>query len=114
MKIKFLEPNEYHKLDGIDGAGFTPDNSLVAVAVDDDDKVIGRMAIVQLPHLEGSWVAPAHRGSTVGARLEKTCVNKLKELGAATVIGFAPDDTLELYLKRLGYTKFATAWKKEI
>jgi N-acetylglutamate synthase-like GNAT family acetyltransferase len=114
MKTEFLLPGDYAKANSIDNAGFTPDNSIVAIVEDEASNPIGRIAIVLLPHIEGIWIHPDHRNGTIGAKLEQAACAKLSSLGADTVLAFAIDTKLESYLERLGYTKFATAWKKEI
>ena len=99
-----------------DGTLFTPENSIVAVA-QENEKIVGMLSIVSIPHLEGIWVDPCCRGGRVGYMLEKTCCEKLCDLGAKGVAAFAPfalPDTIGPYLDRLGYTEFASVWKKEI
>ena len=116
MEIRILKPEEYHLLDDIpapDAVRLNPENTWVVAAVE-DGRVIGRLVALSLPHLEGAWIAPEHRGRTIGAQMESVLTDKMKELGASLVMAYATDETMESYLTRLGYSRLATAWRKDI
>jgi N-acetylglutamate synthase-like GNAT family acetyltransferase len=116
MEIRWLRFDEYHKLDSIpnhDSVSLNPDNSLVVVAVKDEE-IIGRMVIINLPHIECAWVAPEHRGGILASSLEKACINRLKELGASKMLAIAINEEIESYFDRRGYKKLGTVWIKEI
>jgi N-acetylglutamate synthase-like GNAT family acetyltransferase len=116
MEVRLLEANEYGLLDQIQGedhAEPSPDNSIVAVAIE-DGKIKGRLVLLNVPHLEAIWIDPEERGRAILARMEAVLLGKLKELGAKQVIGFAVNEKMESYLERRGYSKLATAWIKEI
>lgn len=116
MEIKILAPEEYGLLDAIpapDAVKLDPVNTWVAVAMK-DGKIIGRLVALSLPHFEAAWVAPEHRGGTAGARMEKALTEKMTELGATLVMAYATDAEMESYLTRLGYTRLATVWRKDI
>lgn len=116
MEIKILAPEEYHLLDEIpepDAVKLDPSTTWVAAAIE-DGKIVGRLVALSLPHIEAIWVEEKHRGSTIGVRLESLLTKKLEELGAGLVMAYAVNDKMESYLQRLGYTKLATAWRKDL
>jgi hypothetical protein len=116
MEIRLLKSGEYsllNQITGEDHAMPSPDNSLVAVAIE-DGKIKGRLVLINIPHLEAIWIDPGERGGTILARMENLLLDKLKELGAARVIGFAVNEKMESYLERRGYSKLATAYIKEL
>jgi hypothetical protein len=116
MEIRWLAADEYGKLDQIPAdhaAQLNPDNTLVAVAVE-DDRIIGRAVLISLPHLECIWVDSDHRNGTLGARLESFCAEKLAGLGARQMLAVAVNDKIADYLKRLNYSHLGSIWIKEI
>jgi hypothetical protein len=116
MEVRLLNAGEFPLLDeigGSDKATLSPDSSIVA-AVLEDGKIKGRLALVNLPHIEAAWIAPEFRNGTALARMESLLTEKLKSLGAGTVLALAVDEKMESYIDRLGYRKLATAWIKEI
>ena len=116
MDIRILEPHEYKLLDCIpapDGVKLDPENTWVAAAID-GGKLVGRLAAISLPHIEGAWINPECRSGLILRRMEETLVSKMKQLGAGCVAAYAINKNIEQYLERSGYRQFATAWIKEI
>jgi len=120
LDVRILNENEYGLLDSLpedqrvnlDGRG-----GLIAAAFD-DGKLVGRLALVMMPHIEFLWFDPDYHKSYVADRLgiamEELLLVRLKELGAKLVVAFAINETVEKICQRRGYEKFATAWRKEI
>lgn len=76
---------------------------------------VGEIFVLSVPHIEGIWVKPELRGTTLGARLHQKAVERLKAMGASKVFAFASSDEIEDYTKRLGYKKLDWAvMEKEI
>ena len=116
MEIRILKSDEYDLLDELpdpDKIKLSPNNTIVAVALD-GDKIVGRLAILNLPHLELLWINPEYRNGLILRRLEQTLINKLKNMGAGLALAFAVNKKMESYLSRLDYTEIATVWKKEL
>lgn len=103
MEIKILDNNEYDLLKSTpDGELFTPENSIVIVAVNGNG-VEGRTSLMNLIHLEGTWVAEDKRGTTLGYRLEKAAIDKARELGLKYIHTYSPNDEISDVLSRLGW-----------
>jgi len=83
-----------------------PANAVVSFAFR-NGKVIGRSAIIQLPHIEGTWIADEERGSTLGARLIREIEKGLKNSGKTHAFAFADsfNDEVKGYLERFGYKR---------
>jgi hypothetical protein len=114
MQLRWLKADEYETLAKIpDKADLSPENTLVAVAVQ-DEKIVGRMVLISLPHIECAWVAPEHRGGILAARLETFCEQRLASLGASKMLAIAVDEKIESYFKRRDYVRLGTVWMKEI
>lgn len=104
MKIEVLNPEQYSELAGIE-EGFIPpwDNGVVFVARDDAGKIIGRSMILFVPHIEGTWVHPDHRGSTIAYRLIRAVGKSLAKSGAGMMLAYSQDVKVDDYLKRIGF-----------
>jgi len=82
-----------------------PDDSIVALARNGDGSIKGRSAILQLPHIEGTWVAESERGSTLAYRLIQRIEALLKTAGKTHAFAFVDMNQSEVlnYMLRLGY-----------
>lgn len=97
-----------------DGIQLDPENSEAIVAID-DGKLVGRMYLCVMPHIEGTWIEEKHRGGTLLVRLETELLRKARELGIKGILAFATDESHISYLRRRGYRKFpVTVWSKEL
>lgn len=114
--VRVLDPEEYDLLRQVpDGFMPDPENSVAVVALDDSGRLAGRMTVVVIPHLEGTWVREDFRGGTVAFRMEKAVIERMRELGPKKLLAFVVDETHEGYMERLGYRKLQmTVWEKEI
>lgn len=92
-----------------------PDEALVIYALE-GDKIVGRQAMMVLPHLEGAWVDEARRGGTLAARLVKKAEELLSASGRSHVFAFSYDQQpVGDYLERFGYSRFpVTTYVKEL
>ncbi len=116
MEVRLLRAEEYPLLDAIpepDRVILSPDNTMVAAAFD-KGRLVGRLVLINVPHIECGWIDPAYRNGTLPQRAEWLLVNILRSLGAQKAFAFATDERMEDYIRRLGYERFATAWIKEI
>jgi hypothetical protein len=92
-----------------------PLDSLVMYAVD-GDKIIGRMGVMSIKILEGTWVAPGAPPSTA-FRLMTQMLGILPQLGNTHALALAYDETPKIgeYLTRLKFERFpVTLYSKEL
>ena len=82
-----------------------PVDSLVAIARNPNGEIKGRSAIIQLPHIEGTWVADSERGSTLAFQLVHKIESVLKESGKTHAFAFVDIAQSEIlgYMLRMGY-----------
>lgn len=88
-----------------DGIQWPPD-SIVVYAIS-DGKVVGRSAIIQLPHIEGTWVDKHSRSSTLAFRLVREAEKTLQQAGKTYAWAFVHEDQPEVagYMERIGYKR---------
>jgi N-acetylglutamate synthase-like GNAT family acetyltransferase len=113
--IHKLEADEFAILSTVE-EGHVPDPlKSVAIIATDDAQVVGRMLLLSLAHIEGTWVKPDHRGTSILVRMMRKMEETAKSLGLTKMFSYAPNKEVEDYLKRLGYTKTElTVWSKEL
>lgn len=103
MEIRVLGGAEASKIDpqGIPW----PEDSFVAIATNGDGKVKARSAIIQLPHIEGTWVDESERSSTLGYRMVKAVEEVLKDSGKTHAFAFVDMNQSDVlsYMLRMGY-----------
>jgi len=116
MTIRQLTPQEYPLL-ATTAEGFVPDpdNSIAVAAFDDSGQIIGRMLLVAMPHLEGTWVAEGARGGSIGFRMEREMVKAAAVQGLKAVMAYTDNEAHTNYLERLEWkrTNF-TVLQKEL
>lgn len=77
--------------------------------------IIGRVFLMQLVHLEGTWVREDSRGRFIGYRLIRAAERVAKAHGLKALWAYTMDEKVEDYMKRLGYVKKPiTVWVKEL
>lgn len=105
MKFERLNGAEASKIDP-DGVQW-PNDSIVVVAKNGDEKIKGRSAIIQLPHIEGTWVDESLRGTTLAFRLVAEVEKILKENSRTHAWAFIEESRPEVisYMERIGYKK---------
>jgi hypothetical protein len=81
-----------------------PKDAIVVYARSNGD-IVGRSALLQFPHIEGTWVRENERGSTLAYRLVTEVENVVRQAGRTHVWAFAHDSQPEVggYLERIGY-----------
>jgi hypothetical protein len=109
VTTRILPPEEYPRLAGTELELVWPTLPMDAavVVVEDGGEIIGCWAAFLLAHVEGVWVAPAHRGKTsVARRLLGGMRRALAEhFGASGAITGAMSDEVRGILAGLGATK---------
>ncbi len=113
MEIRLLKPDEIALAEVVDGVTF-PEGTLIIGALS-DGRLVGRIALMRLWHLEGTWVDEAYRGGTLAARLVTQAERALVMMGCTAANAYTPDDHPEVgnYLSRFGYARLpVTPWTK--
>lgn len=105
MEIRLLQPDEVALAEAVDGITLPP-GTLVIGALN-DGKLVGRITLMSLIHLEGTWVDEAYRGGSTAARLVKRAEEVLAGGGVTSAWAYTPDAQPEVgdYLKRFGYSR---------
>lgn len=113
---------EFSVMDGLtaqpfDPQGFKwPESSIVTIA-HRGDQVVGRCALIEVPHIEGTWVAEVEQKSTIAYRMVSGAEKTLKHLGRSQVFAFVESDNKEMqdYAVRMGYKRQPLeVWVKEL
>lgn len=115
IEIRKLAPNEFDCLKEY-ADGFCPDaGKSVALVAENDSHIIGRIFLLSPVHCEGPHVDPAWRGGPLFKRLVDAAELEARSEGVNKLMAYAVDATMEMYLKRLGYSKMdLTVWSKEL
>lgn len=115
MKIERLPEDQYDVLMEIE-EGFVPDpNSSIVVVARDDGEVVGRMFLLSLAHIEGTWINAQHRNGTVLVRMIRLMEKEASNVGLKTIFAYAKTDNVASYLERLGYKRTEMAvFEKEL
>lgn len=103
----------YEFVDGLTARAIDPESvlwppdSLVQYAKENDE-IVGRIGLIELPHLEGTFVAEHKRGSSLAFRLLKGMEDKVASLGRTHLFAFVEDSKPEQIdmLERTGYVRF--------
>ena len=93
-----------------------PEDSLFVCAFR-DGQMVGRVGLIALPHIEGTWVAPEMRGTTLAARMFRRMEQEVKTLGRTHLLILLPEDdkTLDGYVARVGYERLPVSmYAKEL
>jgi len=109
MTTRILPPDEYPRLAGTELETVwptLPDGAAVLV-VEQDGEIVGCWAAFLLAHVEGVWVAPAHRGKTSVARRLLVGMRRTlaEQFGASGALTAAVSDDVRGILDGLGATK---------
>lgn len=116
MTVRVLNPEEFSILAELpDGIVPNPNLSVAVAAFDDEGKIVGRMFLALIAHVEFPWIAPEHRGGTLLRRMEDTLTEHVATLGVKEMSALAATEEIEDYLYRSGWKKDPeTVWTKEI
>ena len=103
MEIRILSGEEMAKIPQPDGIGWPA--AMDALAAFEDGELVGRVGIVSLAHLEGTWIAPPKRSGFLLFRLYQKVESVLKARGLTHVFAFTADPAHTAYLERVGYVR---------
>lgn len=114
MNIRVLKPSEYGLLSSVE-EGYVPDPDLsLALIVEEEGRIVGRMMLIPMYHIEGTWIEKSHRGGSILSRMMKQMEDLAKAKGLTKLLSYATPE-VETYIKRLGYKKQElTVWAKDI
>jgi N-acetylglutamate synthase-like GNAT family acetyltransferase len=85
------------------------------VAESRDGKLVGRIFIVSVAHLEGIYVDESRRGSALMNLLVQRAEGELRMIGASTAFAYGNGQVMEDYIARLAYLKEPwSVWRKEL
>jgi hypothetical protein len=114
--IRLLEADEYHKLEGLappDEWIPSPDHSQIIV-VERDSEIISYLVAQMVVHVEPIWIHPDHRNGFLGRRMWRMMTDVLTRLGVPDFYAFAPNETIQNYVGRLGMKPFAMTYKQNL
>jgi Acetyltransferase (GNAT) family len=115
IKIERLHPSEFDLLKEVHDKFMPSPDKSVAVVARSGEAIIGRIFLMAPTHVEGPWIAPSWRGGPLFKRLVDAIEIEARSEGIKSLMAYAVDATMELYLERLGYTKLPmTVWAKEL
>lgn len=104
MTTRLLPRDEWSKLAGTELETAWPHlpETAQVVVVEDAGAIVGCWALFQQVHVEGVWIAPAHRGkASVARRLLAGMRRTAQAMGARTVATGALTDDVRQLLDRL-------------
>ena len=115
ITVERLPKQEFGSLRKIE-EGFVPnaDESIVVVAKD-GEKIVGRMFLISVAHVEGTWIDAEARNGTIAARMMREMEKQAAGAGLRTIFAYAEDEKVGEYIERLGYSKVPLAvFRKEL
>jgi N-acetylglutamate synthase-like GNAT family acetyltransferase len=105
MKVERLPEDQYDVLMEVED-GYCPDpNGSIVVVARDDGEVVGRMFLLSLAHIEGTWINKQHRNGTLAVRMIKLMEKEAKNIGISSLFAYAKNEEVGGYLERLGYKR---------
>lgn len=112
LTYEFFDGNEAnileeHKLDQSIRFPWPP-NSHILYAIDENKDIVARMALIQLPHIEGTWIREDYRNGLIATRMIAKVENFLIEHQRTAAFAFIKNENTEdiqvqNYMQRLGY-----------
>jgi hypothetical protein len=105
VTTRILPPSEWSRLEGtlLEQTWPVLPRGAVVLAVEQDGQILGCVAAWQVWHLEGLWIAPAHRGKVgVGRRLWQTVKTWAASFGVGEVVMMARSDEARKLIPKLG------------
>jgi hypothetical protein len=101
----------------VPGAPPWPEDTVVLAACTPEGRIVGQLAMIALPHLEGLWIDPDFRGGHLLKSLVGGMEQLGKVLGRTHLFAFVPEDSSEVedYTERLNFNRFPVkVYMKEI
>lgn len=104
MKARVLPREEWDRLAGTEAGGPLPESAR-PVVIERDGQILACHVLMPLWHVEGLWVHPDHRKSTVGGRLWAAVKREAEAVGAAAVLTAALDDEVRALIAHVDGVK---------
>jgi hypothetical protein len=108
MRARILPVEEWHKLDDPSlpplWGGLLPQESDVVVVEDEEGKIIARMLVMRITHLEGVWIDPEHKA--VASRLLRESAKATFRWADKWCLGGADSLQMREIMNRLGGKKW--------
>lgn len=111
MRTRVLSANEWGRLE--QAAGMPPlrpylkPEETQAIVLERGDKILATLVLAKVPHLEGFWVHPDHRGGKAWIQSWDEVKALGRSLGYSWAIAGAHDDRMRVLLWKLGAAKIA-------
>lgn len=105
MITRELPAEEWSKLSGTELETVWPvldPHSATVVVVEEHDQIIACWTAMAVTHLEGIWIAPAHRKGSVGGRLLRAMMDLLRARSIKTVVTAAMSDEVRGLIEHFG------------
>lgn len=102
IRIERLADENFKILASIE-EGFVPPQGSIAIVASQDDQIVGRMLLVSMAHVEGTWVHEHFRNGTIAARMMREMEKQAASLGLKTIFAYAETEKVGEYIERLGY-----------
>jgi hypothetical protein len=108
LHFRPLGLQEFHLASGPEGVQWP--ESAVILGAWRGKELVGWIALISLPHIEGIWVDPEEReaGGAIARELHRQVEAASELLGREVLFAFVPDEThsgMAAHLLRAGYTK---------
>lgn len=84
-----------------------PPISHILYAIDEDKNIVGRIGILQLPHIEGTWVREDYRKGFVAVRMLSKIEEFIADNDRKAAFAFVKSDDIDIqnYMQRFGYVE---------
>lgn len=106
MRTRTLPPDEWHRLSDTDIPSVLPyvsPDQFEVVVVEDNGEIVGAWAVWRVVHVEGLWIAPAHRGKgSVAKRLYHATMEAAKKWTPEWVMTMAPNPHVRSLVEHIG------------
>ena len=104
MNARILRPDEWGKLNAasLDLAGTVRPDCVAPVVVERDGEIVAAVLVLRIPHFEGLWIKPEHRGNAgVFRALIRLAYAVARQWSKGWVYAGATDDRMSGILPRL-------------
>lgn len=106
MTTRLLPREEWPRLNGTEMEAIWPAldaHAHIVVVEDDDGQIVGCWSLFRQVHVEGCWIAPAHRGkSSVARRMLVAMRSCAQAMGARSVATAACSEDVKQLLIKMG------------
>lgn len=108
LTVRELPTEEWDRLIGLPfAANGLPDPALAAIVVaEQDGRIVGVWAALTAVHLDGLWVDPAERGTTVAGRLLREMKTLLLDRGVTVSFTMVSDPQVAILAYKAGFTRY--------